>query len=129
MGGGTCGLSFTSHTPSDIRDPEQRRHCFHAAAEEGWTAAERQVSRGGEGPGAWGWGGVTCLGVGRGQVHEGEQKGVRVQGGWYLVLLKSSSSLRAQFPCALEVPRWTVTHTHTHHLSFHMAPPLFPSET
>ena len=21
-GGGTCGLSFTSHTPSDIRDPE-----------------------------------------------------------------------------------------------------------
>ena len=22
MGGGTCGLSFTSHTPSDIRDPE-----------------------------------------------------------------------------------------------------------
>ena len=69
MGGGTCGLSFTSHTPSDIRDPEQRRHCFHAAAEEGWTAAERQVSRGGEGPGAWGgegsrawgWGGVRCM--------------------------------------------------------------------
>ena len=58
MGGGTCGLSFTSHTPSDIRDPEQRRHCFHAAVMEGMDGSGETGVKGGEEGSTGPWGGA-----------------------------------------------------------------------